>query len=136
MNVRASAELTFISHYANRFPGLNKTTNFFKDYRRMFVKGNDVAGMLNRDHVTCFSCKAGKNNYASQRGLNALVLFTGDINAVMPGTDIKMLGHHSPHRSEKSRSEEHTSELQSLMRISYAVFCLKKKKQHTTNHTA
>src|SRR3546814_3276206 len=30
-----------------------------------------------------------------------------------------------------NRSEEHTSELQSLMRISYAVFCLKKKKQHT-----
>src|SRR3546814_2066273 len=29
-----------------------------------------------------------------------------------------------------SRSEEHTSELQSLMRISYAVFCLKKKKTH------
>src|SRR3546814_9800468 len=29
-----------------------------------------------------------------------------------------------------ARSEEHTSELQSLMRISYAVFCLKKKKQH------
>src|SRR3546814_10612864 len=32
---------------------------------------------------------------------------------------------------ELLRSEEHTSELQSLMRISYAVFCLKKKKQHT-----
>src|SRR3546814_10827153 len=32
------------------------------------------------------------------------------------------------------RSEEHTSELQSLMRISYAVFCLKKKKQQT-KHT-
>src|SRR3546814_6907067 len=31
------------------------------------------------------------------------------------------------------RSEEHTSELQSLMRISYAVFCLKKKKKTTTN---
>src|SRR3546814_7852755 len=31
------------------------------------------------------------------------------------------------------RSEEHTSELQSLMRISYAVFCLKKKKQELTN---
>src|SRR3546814_1333624 len=30
------------------------------------------------------------------------------------------------------RSEEHTSELQSLMRISYAVFCLKKKQQRTT----
>src|SRR3546814_10457909 len=36
------------------------------------------------------------------------------------------------------RSEEHTSELQSLMRISYAVFCLKKKirKQQTTNSHA
>src|SRR3546814_10915347 len=32
----------------------------------------------------------------------------------------------------KRRSEEHTSELQSLMRISYAVFCLKKKKHTTT----
>src|SRR3546814_13440578 len=32
-------------------------------------------------------------------------------------------------RHGRSRSEEHTSELQSLMRISYAVFCLKKKKQ-------
>src|SRR3546814_10453204 len=36
--------------------------------------------------------------------------------------------------SVKPRSEEHTSELQSLMRISYAVFCLKKKKRITTNN--
>src|SRR3546814_1011450 len=40
---------------------------------------------------------------------------------------------------EDDRSEEHTSELQSLMRISYAVFCLKKKNikthQQTQNHT-
>src|SRR3546814_4575338 len=35
--------------------------------------------------------------------------------------------HGTPDRSD-ARSEEHTSELQSLMRISYAVFCLKKKK--------
>src|SRR3546814_6481948 len=34
-------------------------------------------------------------------------------------------------RNVTSRSEEHTSELQSLMRISYAVFCLKKKKLKT-----
>src|SRR3546814_3537964 len=33
-----------------------------------------------------------------------------------------------------ARSEEHTSELQSLMRISYAVFCLKKKTQRHTQH--
>src|SRR3546814_1140991 len=43
-----------------------------------------------------------------------------------------------PHRADNQpacgaggRSEEHTSELQSLMRISYAVFCLKKKKKYT-----
>src|SRR3546814_3381623 len=34
-----------------------------------------------------------------------------------------------------ARSEEHTSELQSLMRISYAVFCLKKKNRHRTTLT-
>src|SRR3546814_7942898 len=34
----------------------------------------------------------------------------------------------------RSRSEEHTSELQSLMRISYAVFCLKKKNKSTTQN--
>src|SRR3546814_1565634 len=39
-------------------------------------------------------------------------------------------------RRMRSRSEEHTSELQSLMRISYAVFCLKKKNiQSSTNST-
>src|SRR3546814_8789267 len=37
---------------------------------------------------------------------------------------------------EERRSEEHTSELQSLMRISYAVFCLKKKKKNTHQSTA
>src|SRR3546814_6229828 len=35
---------------------------------------------------------------------------------------------------QASRSEEHTSELQSLMRISYAVFCLKKKKESKKKH--
>src|SRR3546814_2562809 len=39
-------------------------------------------------------------------------------------------------RARIVRSEEHTSELQSLMRISYAVFCLKKKKNTTTQFTS
>src|SRR3546814_6832202 len=49
-------------------------------------------------------------------------------------------GHHPARRllntvAESARSEEHTSELQSLMRHSYAVFCLKhKKKKKTTQH--
>src|SRR3546814_10039247 len=37
-------------------------------------------------------------------------------------------------RGDRDRSEEHTSELQSLMRISYAVFCLKKKNSHERNN--
>src|SRR3546814_4229159 len=37
------------------------------------------------------------------------------------------VGHFNDHVIEQKRSEEHTSELQSLMRISYAVFCLKKQ---------
>src|SRR3546814_10158769 len=48
--------------------------------------------------------------------------------------DRRLPGHAAPHRGKAGideavhlRSEEHTSELQSLMRISYAVFCLKKK---------
>src|SRR3546814_9205113 len=39
------------------------------------------------------------------------------------------------HDARTGRSEEHTSELQSLMRISYAVFCLKKKKKNTIRRT-
>src|SRR3546814_6754212 len=39
-----------------------------------------------------------------------------------------------PSSSPPARSEEHTSELQSLMRISYAVFCLKKKKNRHHKH--
>src|SRR3546814_9593278 len=50
-----------------------------------------------------------------------------------PPSDLR--GRGAPHRLSRGelyggpRSEEHTSELQSLMRISYAVFCLKKKKK-------
>src|SRR3546814_1173197 len=67
---------------------------------------------------------------------------TGDLVAatvVSAGEKDWDLAEHDPDISAEEkmarlpeRSEEHTSELQSLMRISYAVFCLKKK---TTNHT-
>src|SRR3546814_6490156 len=64
---------------------------------------------------------------------------------VLRGHDLRMLDAPAvvafrvvaEHAFIRVRSEEHTSELQSLMRISYAVFCLKKKKittqQHKTN---
>src|SRR3546814_2559352 len=53
----------------------------------------------------------------------------GDLPARSQAARLHYLVGEDVHRS--ARSEEHTSELQSLMRISYAVFCLKKKK--TTN---
>src|SRR3546814_3336660 len=47
-------------------------------------------------------------------------------------TDVVLTHMHMDHVG--GRSEEHTSELQSLMRISYAVFCLKKKKERNTKN--
>src|SRR3546814_8599220 len=44
-------------------------------------------------------------------------------------------GHHPRDRGDGGRSEEHTSELQSLMRISYAVFCLKKNNNNIKTKT-
>src|SRR3546814_4767567 len=68
----------------------------------------------------------------------AVVRFLSDdlIGALSPGgagferdpTVREMLEHAAGPLAERFRSEEHRSELQSLMRISYAVFCLKKKK--------
>src|SRR3546814_8239962 len=45
----------------------------------------------------------------------------------------RQIGQRADSGGHCDRSEEHTSELQSLMRISYAVFCLKKKITHITN---
>src|SRR3546814_7083152 len=47
--------------------------------------------------------------------------------------EVEAVQHHIGQHG-KGRSEEHTSELQSLMRISYAVFCLKKKKKNKKIH--
>src|SRR3546814_971377 len=60
----------------------------------------------------------------------AIATLTGMVDTAKTGP-IRM----TEARRDDYRSEEHTSELQSLMRISYAVFCLKKKKQQNTRLT-
>src|SRR3546814_1546068 len=63
---------------------------------------------------------------------------TASITPVMPPitkVSMKATVHIIGSSNRTRRSEEHTSELQSLMRISYAVFCLKKKKKNNTKHT-
>src|SRR3546814_5276183 len=52
---------------------------------------------------------------------------------VLGGLAVAMLHANLSYRLDANRSEEHTSELQSLMRISYAVFCLKKKNKKESN---
>src|SRR3546814_3711816 len=56
----------------------------------------------------------------------------------LPGASYRRYVLRTDGGAHRARSEEHTSELQSLMRISYAVFCLKKKKNksiHIYTHT-
>src|SRR3546814_8970801 len=60
---------------------------------------------------------AGKVELKTARPLDMTENFQGSLNI------------RGSYNDRASRSEEHTSELQSLMRISYAVFCLKKKKK-------
>src|SRR3546814_7310151 len=76
------------------------------------ASGNHVEQAIVATASGCFSCVASSvNSYA-----------TDALSATAP-----------PCENPPSRSEEHTSELQSLMRISYAVFCLKKKNTHYHN---
>src|SRR3546814_3713034 len=56
------------------------------------------------------------NGHATQR-------IAGNLNLAFEGVDAEALMRALPRLAVSSRSEEHTSELQSLMRISYAVFC-------------
>src|SRR3546814_8627218 len=75
----------------------------------------DICGVPAADIIQCahWFGKAG----------SALSLYTMGLNQSSSGT------------AKNAGSEEHTSELQSLMRISYAVFCLKKKKCKNTTNT-
>src|SRR3546814_6005052 len=64
----------------------------------------------------------GFHSFLQARGLP----FEG---AMAKSSNLRIFKHIRSQVDQASRSEEHTSELQSLMRISYAVFCLKKNKQ-------
>src|SRR3546814_1903319 len=100
----------------------------------------------NRDrHVLTHSCPTRRSSELRVRSLPtpANAGHTGLRNDVAAGTHASGIGDGSTYWSSLGgsravipagldRSEEHTSELQSLMRISYAVFCLKKK--ITTHH--
>src|SRR3546814_1255460 len=82
-------------------------TTLFRSLRRMVVAIGPAP------HTNAYQSRTGHRRHAC--------------NATLPGG----------RRSSCDRSEEHTSELQSLMRLSYAVFCLKKKnKSRSEDHTS
>src|SRR3546814_3659434 len=92
---------------------VNKVSNWFKD-----ALGNDELSRMEQ-------LSLGMARGMRQPGEGAVSDFEGKLFAKMAG------GYNRPYGTNVAfaqRSEEHTSELQSLMRISYAVFCLKKKK--------
>src|SRR3546814_2145918 len=101
------------------------------DLRTIFsVLYNDLF-VSNQAEARCVECRTRVTTSLAMNGMNNPA---GVISVRRsPMLDPRQRGSHRMAR----RSEEHTSELQSLMRISYAVFCLKKKKkkeeQITTN---
>src|SRR3546814_5007149 len=87
----------------------------------------DHIALMRPERGAAASRDAGKNECGTRQ--NGGTETHADLpGAVEPGADC------IARRSPQYRSEEHTSELQSLMRISYAVFCLKTKK-HTQQYT-
>src|SRR3546814_7597556 len=82
-----------------------------KQHATGFIIGSRKARFLGMNHLV-----------GDQRGLKFMVI-------PQPSLSEKVINRAASPTHSFERSEEHTSELQSLMRNSYAVFCLKKKKQ-------
>src|SRR3546814_4814132 len=66
------------------------------------------------------------------RSLSVMVVEQPEVDVIEADRQRHAQPAHAGRDFMRMRSEEHTSELQSLMRISYAVFCLKKKKKQTS----
>src|SRR3546814_6548419 len=84
------------------------------------LRASDLAGRVVPASWRAFPRRGGLRCAAAVRGDRRCD--PGGVLAHLPGAEMAQRRTHAG-----SRSEEHTSELQSLMRISYAVFCLKKK---------
>src|SRR3546814_8657768 len=96
-----------------RRPPLSTRTDTLFPYTPLFRSANDAA------RVAACPCRAGKSDLQLAQAIGQQPQGAIEAN----------IGINALHRAGllAARSEEHTSELQSLMRISYAVFCLKNK---------
>src|SRR3546814_9446826 len=111
--------LMFFFLMIRRPPRSTRTDTLFP-YTTLFRSGRAIARAARRPFL-CLRVSSYENSFLLRRvRMNALVASKAKRNIASRGVML-------------TRSEEHTSELQSLMRISYAVFCLKKKKQQPNN---
>src|SRR3546814_9484642 len=78
-------------------------------------------------HNGIFHSETGVDGWSQIETVDPSFGFAVAVHPERPGTAWFVPAIKDEYRYPKDRSEEHTSELQSLMRISYAVFCLKKK---------
>src|SRR3546814_6462032 len=111
-----------------RRPPRSTRTDTLFPYTTLFRSGGHIVEQDRQSAVLGQICKMPE--YAFLIGF--VVIRSDDQRRVSPSglRRLHMLkrGHGVVRSAPGDRSEEHTSELQSLMRISYAVFCLKKKK--------
>src|SRR3546814_5564628 len=117
-----------------RRPPLSTRTDTLFPYTTLFrsLHARDVAEILSRNLqylFGIFEVRDGLHDRARHLGRRRVSLGRHDLEDALVGI-ITIRTHAIDHRVPGLRSEEHTSELQSLMRISYAVFCLNKKRSH------
>src|SRR3546814_4744858 len=93
------------------------------------------------NYTTAFFCNVSPATFADRRFFHDFIQYLESCPELAPSLVFELSQDELAAQAEDAqldlarlraagRSEEHTSELQSLMRISYAVFCLKKKKQN------
>src|SRR3546814_7631583 len=102
-----------------RLPPRSTRTDTLFPYTTLFRSGHLSAPITTRDAVSVLA------------GERKPLLFAPGTRFDYSNTGYIVLSLLVEHMTGQPRSEEHTSELQSLMRISYAVFCLKKKTKKT-----
>src|SRR3546814_6510237 len=114
----------------NRRQPRSTLTDTLFPYTTLFLSDGDVHLRLRALAAVCAQAGIAGRRDGPDAGRGGLL---------QPGGGDRAVGAHGPGQRWPgaagvrfhARSEEHTSELQSLMRISYAVFCLKKKRTHT-----
>src|SRR3546814_1277266 len=114
---------------AEGFYAVHKERPFFNDLVSFMISGPVVVQVLEGEDAV-------KRNRDVMGATNPADAAEGTIrNAFAESIEANSVhGSDSDENAAIERSEEHTSELQSLMRISYAVFCLKKKTTTTLKH--